>query len=355
MNSVWTRTVAVSALAICCVAPRDATACECVESGPPCQAVWRADAVFAGTVRAIEPTTEGYDPVTQETFSTVRFDVHEAFVNSRPGSIELLSSPLSTCSFDFRVGEKYVVYARKLKSGRLTASICSRTRLLAGAREDLEYLRNLPGPSLGARVYGRVNEWGREPADEEGVDYGPVPDVVVHIRGAGFLQDVVTDRHGTYELTGVPIGKVTVSIATPTGFCGYSGGTYEITDLRACVEANFTLSAEAQASGVLLDVDGRPAAGVTIDAVAAELAGYRPPAFHEPVKTNQRGEFKFERLPPGEYVFGVNLATARWTPTPPPGPQIFYPGTIAVERASIVKLEPGEDRDLGVFKLPPKR
>jgi hypothetical protein len=34
---------------------------------------------------------------------------------------------------------------------------------------------------------------------------------------------------------------------------------------------------------------------------------FDPPPFQRPVKTDDRGVFEFEELPPGTYVFGVNL------------------------------------------------
>jgi hypothetical protein len=61
----------------------------------------------------------------------------------------------ATCGYVFQVGKRYLVYARILKKGwlgdshddalkgRLSASLCSRTRELADAAEDL---RQLPPP-----------------------------------------------------------------------------------------------------------------------------------------------------------------------------------------------------------------
>ena len=44
------------------------------------------------------------------------------------------------CGFPFELGKEYLVYAHGLPSGRLGTTICSRTRSLSRAREDLDAL-----------------------------------------------------------------------------------------------------------------------------------------------------------------------------------------------------------------------
>jgi hypothetical protein len=83
---------------------------------------------------------------------------------------------------------------------------------------------------------------------------------------------------------------------------------------------------------------------------SARLAGYLPPPYQPPVKTDEQGRFVFDDLPPGAYVFGVNL-TKRYG-TPPPGPPTFLPGTAAVQDAAVIELKPGDRIDLGVLRLP---
>jgi hypothetical protein len=54
---------------------------------------------------------------------------------------------------------------------------------------------------------------------------------------------VLTDRNGEYELTGVPLGIGCISVATPFGFVPEAPREFDVTDLRACVAADFTLHA----------------------------------------------------------------------------------------------------------------
>ena len=335
-------------LTVSLAVPSSIEACSCYSSGPACQAAWSADAIFSGTVRAIDVSEQfnGDRPVLE---TVVRFDIEQRFLNVPSGPVEIVTDGLSTCSYRFTRGEKYVVYARRRGDGRLTTSICSRTRLLAEAAEDVKYLSALPASGTGARVYGRVNEWVHHPADAQGVDYGPLENITISVASAGLVRDLVTNRNGEYEVQGVPLGAVSISIATPHGFAPEPPRQFEVTDLRSCIAADFTLQAESEAHGRVVDEAGRPLSGILVEAVAAELAGYTPNAIFEPVRTDERGHFVFQRLPSGDYVFGVNVTKGRYKP--PSGPATFLPGTAAVKDAAIFDLKPGDRTDVGVLRL----
>lgn len=337
------------ALAVSLVDPSTLEACSCGTSGPPCQAAWSADAKFSGTVRSIDVSEEVNGDHRRVLETVVRFDVDQRFLNVPSGPVDIVTIGLSTCAYSFTRGEKYVVYARRLADGRFTTSICSRTRRLAEAAEDVKYLSMLPASGTGARVYGRINEWVHHPADAEGVDYGPLENVTVSIRSGGVSRDVVTDTNGEYELTGVPLGSVSVSVVTPFGLFADGPREFEVTDLRSCVAADFTVRAESAVHGLVVDETGLPLSGILVEAVSAEVAGYKPNAIFEPARTDSRGHFAFDRLPSGRYVFGVNVTKGRYKP--PTEPAIFLPGTAVIKDAAVFELKPGDRTDVGVLRL----
>jgi hypothetical protein len=47
------------------------------------------------------------------------------------------------CGYRFQVGIEYVIYAYKNSAGRLETGICTRTRTLAEAAEDVKYIRKM--------------------------------------------------------------------------------------------------------------------------------------------------------------------------------------------------------------------
>ena len=327
----------------------DAGACSCMPSGPPCEAAWNVGAIFGGIVRSIEVSKEESFGSTRILETVVHFEVDRPLLNAAAGKIEIVTTGLSTCAYRFTEGEKYLVYAWKREDGRWTTGICSRTRPIAEAAEDLEFLTTIPEAGTGARVYGGVNEWIHHPADEHGVDYGPLENVTVNVRGASFSRDLLTDGNGHYELDGIPLGMVSISVATPFGFHANPDRNVEVKDLRACVAADFTIRAESAAHGIVVDVAGRPLAGVSVEAVAEELAGYQPKAIHSPATTDVKGRFSFERLPPGAYVFGINITKGLFKP--PSGRPTFHPGTAVAKEATVFNLEPGNKTDVGTIRL----
>jgi hypothetical protein len=351
MTLHWIRAIVVSTVLLLVPFADQALACECVRSGPPCQAAWTADVVFSGTVRAIEriggsPGEPAFGPV------RVTFDIDRGYINAPSGFVEVTTgSGGGDCGYRFAIGKRYMVYASKRPPSGLTTSTCSRTRPIEEADEDLKYLSSIPAKGTGAQVYGRLNEWRRDPAEESGVDYGPLEGVTVSVQGPTVQKDVVTDAFGRFEVANLPIGKTTITVLAPFGFDARSlSHEIEISDLRACSTQNFTLELRATASGTVVDESGRPVAGVQVDAVAAELAGFDPPPHQSPVKTNERGVFEFDNLPPGTYVFGVNLTKA--VRVPRSGPSVFLPGVSTARDATVIELKAGDERAVGVVRLP---
>ncbi len=45
------------------LSPRAASACTCIGAGPPCEAYFKVDAIFVGTVRAIDVRSERHEGI----------------------------------------------------------------------------------------------------------------------------------------------------------------------------------------------------------------------------------------------------------------------------------------------------
>lgn len=320
-----------------------ATAFECILKPPVCQAAWTGRAVFTALVTSSSIT----DPVSDGSprpLIRARLTVLEPFVNMTRRELSL-ESPMSPESYMFRAGEQYLVFANE-SDGSLVVSACSRTRRLADAKEDLEYLRSLSTEAPVSRVFGRITERSRHPAEPQDVEYGPMANVRVSISGDGFARDVMTDDDGRYEVTNVPVGKVDIKVDVP--FSVSPRDDWQIRDRRGCIAADFVVSPVATATGRIVDAHGKPIAGVAIDAVAAELAGHVPNEMHPRAISDAHGIFTFDDLPPGDYVFGLNLTKpiANASATAP----LYMPGPDRA-RAAVVTLAPGDRRDLGTLHL----
>ena len=121
-----------------CVSSFSAVACSCIMPGTVAEEVERADAVFTGTVIAVDTPIYG---------AYVFPDVEVTFTVQKYWK-GVLSEPLvihtgqggGDCGFGFEEGESYLVYAYADDTGDLHANICSRTAVLSDAEEDLAML-----------------------------------------------------------------------------------------------------------------------------------------------------------------------------------------------------------------------
>jgi MYXO-CTERM domain-containing protein len=111
-----------------------ARACSCRPPAPPAEAREAAAAVFEGRVISIERGEPAGGPIRVK-LSVVRTfgaDLGEVVTVRTGGSS-------AACGFGFQQDESYLVYASE-HDGQLQVSLCSRTRPMADAAEDLKVL-----------------------------------------------------------------------------------------------------------------------------------------------------------------------------------------------------------------------
>ena len=338
----------------------DASACSCPPSGPPCQNAFQVDAIFVGTVRSITPLPDDQPPPppgSSRIPREVRVEFGEVMTfRGMTGTTAALRTPGSgpACGYEFKEGGRYLVYASRARDGAgLVTSICSRTRLLSQAADDIAFLQTLSTPGgPRARVYGTVTHWERDLATGQPINHGPVPDVVINARGGGNAFDTVTDAQGRYEVR-VPPGTYEVSAWPPGRFSsGDRKYTAELRDPRSCVAADFTVRIETRLRGTVRQAAGTPVSGALVQVMAADSVDKIGNIQTVGTTTDATGSFEFTDLSPGRYVLGVDLVR-RMDPKivfPP----TYHPGTADPDAATIVELGEGL-RDLPPMTIPPAR
>ncbi|MFQ5639821.1 MAG: hypothetical protein ACE5IR_17720, partial [bacterium] len=105
----------------------------CIPPPPPSEAFENADAVLMGRVTSFQ--REGK-------FSRVaKLTLLKLWKGERAIADEIFTGLNSaSCGFDFVVGKTYVIYASKDEEGKLHTNICTRTRHIDQAGEDLNFL-----------------------------------------------------------------------------------------------------------------------------------------------------------------------------------------------------------------------
>ncbi len=103
-------------------APCGAAFCRCIPITPE-EAAARADAVFTATVVHVQvlPPREPGRPALGH---RARMRVHAAWKGVRAPEV-VIESGMTSCAFDFRAGDHYLIYGRVDSAGVLHASQCS--------------------------------------------------------------------------------------------------------------------------------------------------------------------------------------------------------------------------------------
>ncbi|HKP87057.1 MAG TPA: carboxypeptidase-like regulatory domain-containing protein [Blastocatellia bacterium] len=334
----------------------DARACSCEMPGLPCQAYWTTSAVFVGLVTNIsqppaDADVNGARPFRQR---LIHFSLEQAFRGVEGKEVEAATGMGGgDCGYDFKMGERYLVYAyRNPDDNRLSVGICSRTRPLAEAGEDLEYIRGLAKAPPGGRVFGQVMQYSKDLKNESGDTRSPMAGTKVIIEGQGKRYEVVTDAQGNYQMTGLAAGDYQVRLVIPERLGGHVEDKVVVPD-RGCAQENFLAQLDGQISGVVTNAEGQPVPGVGLNLILADPADAGPGGPKgEMASTDEAGHYVFNLIPPGRYLLGVNLM---YPPHPEqPYRRTYYPGAVDEAQASVIVMGKGSKLNGYDLRLPPR-
>ncbi len=212
-------------------------ACSCAER-LPCQAYAEASAVFVGTVidsRIITTRQAKYE----RSRRAVRLSVDSPFRGVKVSEVELTTGMGGgDCGIRFVPNEQYLVYAYE-HEGKLSTGICSRTRTISRAAEDLSYIRGLSTAKPGATIIGKVVRNRR--SKNGGYENLPLAGTRVTIEGQA-KKKIRTDMKGEFRFEGLPAGTYVVNVSVPEGLqmTGAPEQKVKVPD-RGCAVADFWL------------------------------------------------------------------------------------------------------------------
>ena len=347
--------VACITLASLVVLAAHADACSCMQIGPGCQAFWKTDAVFDATVESIGSATRpdsgpGDRPVAISE-KVVKLTVRESWKGVAAGPLEVVTAESdASCGYNFKPGRRYLVFAWKRPvDGRWSVSLCSATHEFDGSGDDARFLASLARPPAGGRVFGSVKSFERNFDTEHSTTQRDVESAVRLIGGG--QERRVTSTNGKFEFAGLEAQRYRLELLLPDGYTTSAAGRdVEIPNPRACAQEDYALSPSARITGHLLTVDGRPAAGVQVE--ATDPAARSHPLYGLPVlgaRTNADGDFEIAGVPPGRYIVGINLKDLPSAYNP--YGRTLYPSDGG--DGQVVTIGTGHAFDLGTWRLPP--
>lgn len=132
-------------------------------------------------------------------------------------------TPFGDCGYDFQAGETYLVYANNDEgsTNSLSTDICTRTRRLSEAGEDLAYLyfyKNQPAQSSRLEGFATTDELYRLTYDrlhDPETMNSPSPGVVVELESDHLTRFTESDRNGRFVFDGLREGNYKLSAFAP--------------------------------------------------------------------------------------------------------------------------------------------
>ena len=322
-----------------------AMACSCAGARRPCEAYGDAAAVFVGTV-TFSTSAKINEGEYESTKRKIRFHIDRPIKNVETTDVEVMTGwGDADCGYGFRLGGQYLVYAYRYDDKALETSICTRTRPISEATEDLEYIRGLPNAAPGGTIFSEVRLRNRE----NEYPWPPVKDARLLIAGPKQFEGK-TDEDGKYSVSGIPPGKYKVRVDLPEGLSIYSTEReLEVHD-RGCRDAFFLAETDTRITGKALDAQGMPAADVLIELVPATREAGTHTDF---VRTDKEGRYVMKLVKPGRYYLGVRIFGSAGA-TYVPYPQTYFPGVRDRSQATVITISEAQRIELGELILPAK-
>jgi hypothetical protein len=254
------------------------------------------------------------------------------------------------CGYPFQRGVEYVIYAFKRPDGRLGTGICSPTKPVRDAAEDLKYFRDLAGADPTGEIRITVIDPQR---DRSGGELKALAGAEVTIEGNDLRKKATSDRNGKYVLSGLTPGEYKVS-ATLEGYTLMHAVPSVKVNAKGCAEVPVMLQLDRVVTGRILGKDGLPAAGVTIEAVPRRPRNENDLPFPvDSSKTDTNGRYELRGLTTGDYYLGVSLG--RTPSIENPYTRWFYPGTEDPAAAILVHVSDRPEKQAYDFALPPRQ
>lgn len=350
-----------------------ALACTCVPNPPPCVAFRNTPSVFVGLVTSVdEEKTEFVRFGKKETIRiglTAHFVVEEALKGVTTATVDVQTGGGGgDCGYHFERGERYLVYAypseggalsstmsmtvlggrASVKANALRTSICTRTRPLAEATDDIELIRALSAGSPQTRIFGVIAEYFDPLVRRDSSKFGyakPFPNVVIKARGVDAQYEAKSGADGIYRIINPKTGAYHISVEYPEHYgAAFKEGpvNVEVTTQTCSAEALFWIQIDGRISGRVFNPNGKPVGkDVQVSIVSADSSGKGLPFLESrSAYTDSEGRYSFNGVAPGTFILGVNIANVPFKQSP--YDRIYYPSVSESSKARIITLTTGQ-------------
>lgn len=323
-----------------------ALACSCSDVTPrSCNLLANRDAsIFVGTVASVEnPPKEG-----DHSGGTARyhFRVEEWLSPGEGAEVEVLSGRGGAdCSFWFKTGVPYLVFAYRGDKGELFATVCSNTQPLTTAGPLLTQLRAMHNGQSAARVYGTL----RKLQQPYNATYQPdfdkaLPQVTLHFESSKIKVATKTQDDGSFAVYDLRPGTYKITADLPADL---ELAQTILSDpprplqlqTNSCVERDLEALPTAKIRGRLLGSDGKALWNASVELFSVDTYKEGTRGWWEFVDADKK-YFEFDHVAPGEYLLVFNSNNRLDTDVP--YPRTFFRDAPDSLRAERIRVGPGD-------------
>ena len=322
---------------ILCWAADVAVACSCIRTPSPCASFNNTPIVFVGRVASVEEDKVEImrfgQKQTVRTGLLAHFEIEESLKGIKQKTVDVATGGGGgDCGYPFQAGKRYLVYAypnngaemessiaRTVIGGKsgmaaqLSASICSRTRLVEFATNDIELLRAVNGGKPQTRIFGwveqRARQFGTYEYDINRV--GPLANLKVRAENEIDSYETITGTDGRFAIFNVRPGKYKVSVQLPDGygplydFDGPSKPNIVVSSENCGTEIFFDAQVDGRIGGQIFDADGSLVTDqVQVSVIPFESATKPLSELESRSEYARDGSYEFDGLLPGKTAPG---------------------------------------------------
>lgn len=293
-------------------------ACKCAGGANPC-GFFRATGgvAFIGTVTNIVAANEKYGQPIKGKARKITIKVDEIFKGSVPGEISTSDDGYGCDNYPFKLGNTYLIYASGVLENTeniVKIGLCSGTKNIESAQEDLKFLRPLKEGKTFSILYGKI----QKAVSDEKNPYEPLPKTKVvltkiyAIENGQYKQpkkkereiETSTDENGEYKFENLADGRYKLSAELSQNlwmpeYREFSGGGRPF-----CENHSLNAYTNGRISGSVVSSEGTPVGFLKLRISPVDI---NTKFYYGEAQTDKDGNYTFYGLSEGKYKIHVYL------------------------------------------------
>jgi len=272
--------------------------CECYQAGSPCSMLQTTEVVFLGTVTEDSGEGLGTGP------GKMRVDEIFHGLAKETREITVDTDARTSCHWRLEKGKQYLIYAKSVPGadGMVQSGQCSGSFPVRGSERYLNALRSAERGLL-PHLAGRVRVTAARGYSDEGAEGVSVVAVSGKTR-----RETITDGNGEFEFRGLLPGPFHLEWHSNEFFLDKRRVPTKVIEIgtTGCAYQGLWVWPNGRLSGTVRSSDGKPLAGLTVQAFAkndrGEIETYSP---LREAQTDTRGRYELPGIPAGSFAVSV--------------------------------------------------